>query len=150
MPAALQIDKEQVRIVAVTVGVREAARQFGLPEGTVRAWSCREGWLVEKEQVQSVQERAVAVVREKQGLQPHAANAADSRKAFDGETRLGHAHAASKVAGKLKVMDADELFLSAPLLAQHAKHAATVFGWSGGDNNVSIRLDVIAAQSGSV
>ncbi len=46
MPApGLGVDKEAVKAHAVTHGVREAARNFGLAESTVKSWSTREGWL---------------------------------------------------------------------------------------------------------
>jgi hypothetical protein len=45
MPAKLDIDREQVRMLVLSVGVREAARQMELPEATVQAWSARLGWL---------------------------------------------------------------------------------------------------------
>lgn len=151
MPAgqAVPIDKDQVRIVAVAVGVREAARQFGLPEGTVQFWSAKEGWLREQEQVSTVQEQALERKRESMGYQPTSTNAVDVLAKYNGETRLGHATAAAKVAGKLQQMDADELFISAPLLAQHAKHASTIFGWGQSDLSVAVRLDVIASGQDS-
>lgn len=45
MPAALDVDREQVRMLAVSVGVREAARQLGLEEDTVCQWAKRGEWL---------------------------------------------------------------------------------------------------------
>lgn len=46
MPAAaLDIDKEQVRMLVLEIGPREAARKMGLNENTVRQWSARGGWL---------------------------------------------------------------------------------------------------------
>lgn len=47
MPAALDIDKGQVQMLVLTYGVREAARQLGIPEGTVQAWSARGKWLID-------------------------------------------------------------------------------------------------------
>src|SRR4051812_23388649 len=45
MPAALDVNREAVRVLCVAVGVREAARKLGLPESTVQSWSQRGGWL---------------------------------------------------------------------------------------------------------
>ena len=47
MGQALQVDHEKVKMVALQIGVREAARQFNLPEPTVQAWSRREGWFAQ-------------------------------------------------------------------------------------------------------
>lgn len=45
MPAALDVNKEEVRMLVLSVGVREAARQMGLNEDTVSTWSANGGWL---------------------------------------------------------------------------------------------------------
>lgn len=45
MPAAIQVDKEQVRMLVLSVGVREAARKMGLNEKTVLHWSHTGDWL---------------------------------------------------------------------------------------------------------
>lgn len=47
MPAPLAVDKEQVRMLVLAVGVREAARQTGINENTVLDWSSRGNWLAE-------------------------------------------------------------------------------------------------------
>jgi hypothetical protein len=44
MPAALDVNREAVRVLCVAVGVREAARRMNLPESTVQAWSARGEW----------------------------------------------------------------------------------------------------------
>lgn len=144
MPSKLDVDRTQVRILAIQIGVRQAARELGLNEDTVCAWANREGWMADVERAKDIRTRRQA----EQGVQAVASNAVDVIAKRGQNTRLGHAVAAEKVADKLQQMDGDELFMAAPLLAQHAKHAATVFGWASGDNNVNLRLDIIAAQSG--
>lgn len=47
MPARLNVDREQVRMLVLSVGVREAARRVGLKEDTVAQWSCRGRWLAQ-------------------------------------------------------------------------------------------------------
>lgn len=44
MPAPLNVNREAVKTLAIAIGVRQAAREMGLPEDTVRQWSCREKW----------------------------------------------------------------------------------------------------------
>jgi hypothetical protein len=45
MPKPLNADWSAVRVLAVAVGVREAARQMGISEDAVRQRSKREGWM---------------------------------------------------------------------------------------------------------
>lgn len=48
MPAALDVNWTEVQMLALTVGVREAARQMGISEDAVRMRSSREGWIKER------------------------------------------------------------------------------------------------------
>ena len=45
MPKPLNVDWSAVRVLAVAVGVREAARQMGISGDAVRQRSKREGWM---------------------------------------------------------------------------------------------------------
>jgi hypothetical protein len=56
----LPVDREAVRVLAIELGVREAARRCGLSEDRVRKWSSRYKWLEQKAPKQ--QEAAVTVV----------------------------------------------------------------------------------------
>jgi DNA-binding transcriptional regulator YiaG len=42
--AVTQISREEVKQLATNVGVRQAARDLGIPEATVQAWSARGKW----------------------------------------------------------------------------------------------------------
>jgi len=48
MPAALDVNWEAIEMLALEVGVREAARRLGLDENTVKRRCTREGWLAER------------------------------------------------------------------------------------------------------
>ena len=145
MPAALEIDREQVRIVAVQIGVREAARQFGLPEATVQAWSAREEWFAKKREQEQIVESARNQKIERQGLQPVATKtAAEVLRDYSGTTRLSHAKVADKVAKSLEIKDADELLVNMQNVLSAGKHAALVHGWQAGTGGTSVRLDLLA------
>lgn len=45
MPAPLAVDREAVKAHALSYGLAEAARAYGLPYETVRQWSSRGQWL---------------------------------------------------------------------------------------------------------
>jgi hypothetical protein len=57
MPEPLNVDWPAVRVLAVAVGVREAARQMGISEDAVRQRSKREGWMASSK---TVAQRALA------------------------------------------------------------------------------------------
>ena len=57
MPNPLHVDWPAVRVLAVAVGVREAARQMGISQDAVRQRSKREGWMVSPK---TVAQRALA------------------------------------------------------------------------------------------
>ena len=45
MPAPLDVDREQVRMLVLEYGYAETARKTGINENTVRQWGNRYGWL---------------------------------------------------------------------------------------------------------
>jgi len=57
MPKPLNVDWPAVRVLAVAVGVREAARQMGISQDAVRQRSKREGWMASPK---AVAQRALA------------------------------------------------------------------------------------------
>jgi hypothetical protein len=57
MPKPLNVDWSAVRVLALAVGVREAARQMGISEDAVRQRSKREGWMASPK---TVSQRALA------------------------------------------------------------------------------------------
>jgi hypothetical protein len=145
--ASLAVDKEQVRAIAVQVGVREAARQCGLSEDTVKSWSKREGWLKEKEQIAVVQEQAIQRKRINQGLHPIAPKPADVLKKYDGQTRMGIAKGLMRGAKEVGKMKGAEVVMAAQQVSSLAKAAALVHGWAVNVTN-TVRLDVLASGAG--
>jgi hypothetical protein len=57
MPKPLNVDWPAVRVLAVAVGVREAARQMGISQDAARQRSKREGWMTSPK---AVAQRALA------------------------------------------------------------------------------------------
>ena len=109
MPKPLNVDWSAVRVLAVAVGVREAARQMQISEGAVRQRSKREGWMTSAKAatqrtlakpVTSVSPHAVSPAdalasvlsqrkeRSKLGLSKYAAEAAERAGESDGDLRL--------------------------------------------------------------
>ncbi len=137
MPAAGTecIDYTPAKIIyAATGSLKAASDQTGIGYSAVRVAAHRQDW---KEEVS----QAVEIV--KQNVTASMGGARISMEERNKRTREGHAIAAEKVADKISQMDADELFMSAPLLAQHGKHASLVHGWNGNSSSLSIRMDIV-------
>jgi len=148
MPAPLDVDKEQVRMLVMSVGVREAARQLDISEDTVSAWSARGKWLegIKKPTViqkpASMQGASIAskpadvlanVLREDNEA---------TRIALSRAVRRGSEHLASDKT------QPEEIIGSHQALSSFATVAGKVHGWAD-DSKVAIQVNV-AAFSGDV
>lgn len=133
----------------MSVGVREAARQFGLPEGTVQWWSANEQWTKRQEAVAVIQEQALERKRESQGLQPSPTNAADILAKYSGNTRLKLAQTVDKQADNLAVRDSDELIIMASTVKTVIDGAAKLHGWETGAQ-VTVNFDLISDNLHSI
>lgn len=149
MSKALDVDWSAVRVLAVAVGVREAARRMGIGEDTVCQRSARENWL------QDVPEAQRALYRRKECKQPvsttPASAMADVLKEDSRETRLGHSRFSRKVADDLNSLEGrDERLAAVGAALQNAKAASLVHGWSGSNGQSAVRLDVLAGAGAAV
>lgn len=144
MPAALDVNREAVKMLAMEVGVREAARRMGLPESTVQAWSNRGDWFAPVKLPPTV---LTATNATKQPSVALAEALADDSIA----TKSGFSKAARRVAAHLGGQDAEKL-LERDLAASGAQWsgiAKTVHGWdakSGADGvNVMVNVAILGA-----
>lgn len=145
MPAPLDVDHEQVRVLAVAVGVREAARQMGLTENVVLQWSNREGWFkqVPQPQVPATMQKTTVI-----GV-ISAADALANSLREDGN--------ATKIAGmkyaRRTVEAAAQMAHTEPLMAleraqevKAALQAAGIAGsWSAGQDGPRLQLNFFTA-----
>jgi uncharacterized protein YjcR len=118
MPAALDVNREAVRMLAIQVGVREAARRLDLAESTVQSWSEREKWFADpkKPPTMLVATNATSPAEE----------LARELAKFENETKRGLALAARNMTAKA---------INAPLkqagnVHKVAQTAAIVHGWN--------------------
>jgi hypothetical protein len=146
MPAALAVDWNEVRTLALAVGVREAARQLEISEDAALQRAHREQWLNKAQQEREKQQEAIAVLRAKQGLSSRVITAADALAITGQNTRAKLAVAVDKQAEQLAETDGQELLIMAPTVKAVVDSAAKLHGW-GGESGVSVRLDVIAASA---
>lgn len=144
MPAAIDVDREQVRMLVLSVGVREAARKLELSEDTVKSWSLRGNWLAKPEHVLPptvMQCRAPDAPKPADALA--AALAEDER-----ETRISLSKAARRLASASESADLGQ---AADVLSS-AKVASLVHKWGDGSQQgatvvLNLALQCIAVQS---
>jgi len=106
MPKPLNVDWPAVRVVAVAVGVREAARQMAISEDAVRQRSKREGWMISaKATAQRALAKPVTSVSPDALSPAHAlANVLSERKR---RTKLGLSKYAAEAAERAAQSDGD-------------------------------------------
>lgn len=148
MPAPLAVDREAVKAHAITHGVREAARAFGLSEDAVRQWSARGKWLADAG-------KAVVAQPLPKSMQPVVTNVtkpseaalrqklSDSQKArkFAGKAVLKGFRKAASWSGEAIIERADKL-------ASLAKTGSIAYGdWGSEAAPFSVSLTVTPAES---
>lgn len=140
MPAPLDVDKEQVQMLVLTYGVREAARMLGLSENTVSAWSARGAWLAEmpvphKPFLPKVQ--ATASVAPVNAL-------VNAMKADALEGRAAALLISRRALERTAKMDDDELVLPEIATMAHTwvKSASIAGGYSSADAVVKMNLSI--------
>jgi membrane carboxypeptidase/penicillin-binding protein len=147
MPAPLAVNWNEVKTLALAIGVREAARQLELSEEAVMKRCSREGWLKQRDRDQEFAETALAEKRQRQGMSATVRTAAEVLASMGDDTRAKLAIGVNKGAQAVADMDGQEVLLASQQVQQLTKAAATVHGWQSSGPSLSVRLDVIA-QSG--
>jgi hypothetical protein len=138
MPAALDVNWEAVRVLAIAVGVREAARQMGLQEDAVRQRSSRERWLQRTEQQlpPTVQPRVVTGVTKAGDAAIYALESLGSR------SRLLVAKGLLKGSQAVAKLDGDTVLQRANEIKAHVGSLKEVHSWSGSEgSNTLISLN---------
>jgi len=137
MPKPLNVDWPAVRVLAVAVGVREAARQMGISEDAVRQRSKREGWMASPK---TVAQRALA--KPVTSVSPDALSPADALanvlQEHERETKLSLALSARRMA-----KDAEQATLrESPYVHKAAQVASITHGWGEKEKNPNAILNV--------
>jgi hypothetical protein len=124
-------DKEAVKVLALAVGVREAARQLSIPENTILSWSKRDGWFANGQ-------------RKPKSLPGPARNqsaitASDALRSTlierSNATKLGLSKAAAKAAEHLGDSMPEMILAQSDRMHNVAKTASLVHGWEAGSRD---------------
>jgi hypothetical protein len=137
MPKPLNVDWPAVRVLAVAVGVREAARQMGISEDAVRQRSKREGWMTSPK---AVAQRALA--KPVTSVSPNALSPADALvnvlQEHERETKLSLARSARRMA-----KDAEQATLrEASYVHKAAQVASITHRWGEREKNPNAILNL--------
>lgn len=135
----MDIDREAVRVLAVAIGARPAARQLGLNEDTVCSWAARFGWFADTQPRQPLPA----------SMQPLASNASkspavalqDVMSEMGGQTRLGIAKGLHSAAQTVASLPGESVLAQASDVASLAKSASLVHGWAD-QRNQSVRISI--------
>jgi hypothetical protein len=133
------VDRESVRLLAIELGVREAARRCGLSEDRVRKWSSRYKWL---EQRAPKQQQAAVTVVTKPGdvlLATH--------KDLEERTKSGLAQATARAAEAVANAAEPLPINNTAHLRDLAQSAARIFGWDNNDKpGVQLNQQFVISQ----
>lgn len=127
MPAAFPNDlRAKAKALAVQIGVRETARQLGIPEATVQTWSAKEGWFTEQKAIQAVK----LEVMESKGLQPATTKSvSDVLSDYGKQTKVGFSKGIAKAAKAVGDMEALDVLEVAGKVKDLVASAAKLHGW---------------------
>lgn len=138
MPERLQVDREAVRTLVVAVGVREAARQMGLAEGTVQYWSMKGRWTEKRQAAEQIARERIAKRPENatNAIQPSSTNSlqpadslAQTLQDCNQRTRIGLSRAATKAAEHLQKQAPQKILNQSKALVNITTAASKLHGW---------------------
>lgn len=144
MPAALDVNWNEVKMLAQQIGPREAARRMGLPEDAVRQRSSRESWMKDIPRSQPLPLSMSQPVTNVTSGPDAQASALKDRLL---RTRMNHASVALIASAEMLALAEEEpAKLRDPevagVLLTHGKHAALTGGWQQQAPTAKVALQV--------
>lgn len=142
MPAPLNIDREQVKMLALSIGLRPAAKQLNIPLPTLAAWSSKGKWFAKPEHA------LPPTVKPIQTLQTKPADVLADMLADDSkQTKLSLARASRKAAEHLADAEPGTVLKHSRAMHDVAKTAATVHGWAGStEGKAGVNISMLTGQ----
>ena len=141
MPAlpAPEALKEKVKLVALQIGVREAARQFELSEERVMKWSQRGNWFKNDPQVAE----ALALKEERQGVSVAVRKCPSEIVLRYGErTKLKLARTTYKTSNALSKLPEEKLLDNTAALVNTVNAAAKLHNWQAPANQTLVNINL--------
>lgn len=139
MPAALDVDWEQVRTLAVAVGLKVAAERLGLPYDAVRQRSSREQWLASVPRNQplppTVKQPVTLVTSPAEAMRNELAD-------LNGKSRLSVARGLRKASSHIEQMDGQGIVEDAANVKQTVQSLALVHGWAAHQTITKVAINL--------
>ena len=118
------VDREAVRVLAIELGAREAARRLGIKESTVLSWARRNKWKLPKRKGGATLKSANAITMHSKPGDALIATHAQ----LEGQTKTGLMQALAKAAQQVAGKDALDVSNTAQL-RDICLAAARIYGW---------------------
>jgi hypothetical protein len=152
-PAPQPVNKEAFKVLALTIGIREAARQTGIKEGTALQWAKRGGWT---KQLDEAKQRA-AMTRQSLQMMPKpdtssnvitapAAAAANVLAELGNATRLAGAKAVRNALEHAANLDGESALAASRNVKDAIGGAAQLHGWGAGDGGPT-QINILGGQN---
>lgn len=143
--ARRDIDRDQVKMLVLQLGVRAAARELDIPEGTVQTWSADGNWLADTRPTVIPAKLpppiSQAPITSTNSTKP--VDALKNRLNRDSKTtRLALSTATKKAATKFARKDGDAIIDQAQELRHVAAVASQIHGWEGGKGGGGLTLNL--------
>ena len=136
------VDREAVRVLAIELGAREAARRLGLNPNTVLSWAKRYNWELPNRKGGVTKASANAItLQSKPGdvlLTVH--------KELEGRTKTGLAQATAKASEHAAKLEGNAILERTPAIRDLASAAARIFGWDG-DRGSAVTLNQVVLSA---
>ncbi len=142
MPRVDPAKLEAVKTLATAIGVREAARQTGIPENTVMAWSARYKWFAPTKLPPTITHPNGASIASKT---PSVA-LADTLKAESHETKLNLSKGILRASRAIAEADPKELLEKADKVKAMAGAGSVVHSWEEKQQNVGLNLSILSVS----
>lgn len=143
------VNWEAVRVLAIAVGVREAARRLGINEETAKKRCTREGWLETPEARQAhakaIEGRSGRTMSVVPNMSPmHAMQ--QELQALGGQSKLSLARGVAKAAKTVEDTDGASILAMSGDVKNIAQTADLVHGWRDQPKPSAMRLEVLLTK----
>ena len=146
MPAAIEIDRDQVKMLALSVGCREAARKLGINEATVRQWSKRGKWFAHLTQPLPPPEKPLSMRPVTVVTTSPAAVLSNTLAELGNATRLAGAKAVRNALEHAAGLDGESALAASRNVKDAIGGAAQLHGWGAGDGGPT-QINILGGQN---